>query len=919
MTTAKQGTSGKNPSPHKVVSIKNTLWLAGLLLILWGTFAWFFADRYFDGHATTLIQTESRRAEQQADIIAHNIDHDLDYLRGIPPLLAAEEDVQTALLKFGAEASASPLPVEQRKQRWTADATLNLLNRTLALTVRHLGTDMIWVMNTAGDCIASGNADKADSFVGTNYADRSYFVQASQGQPGRQYAMGRKSGIPGLFFSYPVIVEGRFIGAVAVKRELPNLAFWVEQADAFVADELGVIILARDQRLVMHALPGAAIARQSAAETILRYRQTSFPPLSLHSWGDPRYPVLKQLDDEPSPLLLASRKDAEAAIDIFVIRRLPTIVTFEQERYWLFLLLLLAGTLLIATVGGVVFYLRSSQRARQTLAEHKKRLDEAQRIARVGSWELDLATGALHWSDEIYRTFEIDPLHFEASYEAFLQLVHPEERERVDSAYRESVANHQPYEITHRLQFADGRIKHVQEHCETYYDVQGKALRSAGTVQDVSERVIAEAQALKAAQEIEDLYDHAPCGYHSLSQDGLIQRINHTELQWLGYRHDELVGKVHFIDLLTPASRETFYSNFPRFKQSGAVHDLEFDLVRKDGSTLTVLLNSTAIYDEAHHYLSSRSTLFDITERKAIERALSESEERFRDILEHAPIGMAVVSLEGHFLRLNRALCDIVGYSREELEQLTFHQITHPEDLDADLANVEKLLAGEINAYQMEKRYLRKGGQPVWVQLTGSLLRDASGAPLHFIAQIEDITERKANQERFRQLAYYDTLTGLPNRRLLMDRLALALTQARRYQRAVAVMFMDLDHFKQINDTWGHDVGDELLRVVASRLEHCVRSVDTVSRQGGDEFVLVLSEIAHPRDAALVAENILKALSEPITAHSQALQITTSIGIAIYPDHGSDGAEELMKKADTAMYAAKRGGRNGYLFYTDEA
>jgi PAS domain S-box-containing protein len=339
---------------------------------------------------------------------------------------------------------------------------------------------------------------------------------------------------------------------------------------------------------------------------------------------------------------------------------------------------------------------------------------------------------------------------------------------------------------------------------------EGRAVGAVVAFTDITRRKQAEEAVRKAAQEVEDLYNHAPCGYHSLDEDGVFVRINDTELQWLGYRRGEVIGRMRFSDLLTPASLQTFQDNFPRFKARGYVQDLEFEMVRKDGTVFTALLNATAVREGDGHYLMSRSTVFDITARKQMEKALRESEERFRNTLEYAPIGVAVVSLGGQFLQVNRALCDILGYTRKEMEQLYFQDITHPDDLALDLSNVKGLLAGEIDSYQIEKRYIRKDGQAVWVQLTGTALRDARGEPLNLIAQVEDITERRRAQEQIRQLAYYDTLTGLPNRRLLMDRLQHDLDQARRFKRSLAIMFLDLDRFKQINDTLGHDVGDEL-------------------------------------------------------------------------------------------------------------
>lgn len=308
-----------------------------------------------------------------------------------------------------------------------------------------------------------------------------------------------------------------------------------------------------------------------------------------------------------------------------------------------------------------------------------------------------------------------------------------------------------------------------------------------------------------------------------------------------------------------------------------------------------------------------------VSERKQAEEALRNSEERFRNILENAPIGMSVVSLEGRFMLVNRSLCEIVGYKKKELETLTFQAITHPDDLTSNLANMQRMLDGSVTSYHMEKRYIRKDQRIVWTQLTSSVVRNASGAPLYIIAQIEDITSRKSSQEQIIKLAFYDALTALPNRRLLLDRFNQALVLAKRFKRSLAVMYLDIDDFKRVNDNLGHDIGDELLKVVASRLQGCVRSMDTVCRQGGDEFIILLSELAQPRDAAAVAEKIIKTINEPVSIQASELNITTSIGIAIYPVNGTDDARELMKKADMALYEVKGWGKNGFTFYQSES
>ena len=419
-------------------------------------------------------------------------------------------------------------------------------------------------------------------------------------------------------------------------------------------------------------------------------------------------------------------------------------------------------------------------------------------------------------------------------------------------------------------------------------------------------------EALSASREkFRLLFEEATDGKMLLSEEGRILDVNRIGHTRLGYAKEEMVGRPAS-DFVTPENAGKVIQRLRRVREEGHATYASAQ-VRKDGSVMPIEISTIVIeLDGRETYYS---ILRDITKRKAAEHALIKSEARIRNIQEHAPIGLACVSLDGRFMDVNQSLCRIVGYEKEELEALTFQEITYPEDLEADLDNAKRLLSGEIAQYKMEKRYIRKGGEIVWIQLTGSLLRDIDGSPLHFIAQIEDISDRKIIERRLQHLAYHDLLTDLPNRLFLVEKLEWALVQARRHERSLAVMFLDLDQFKLVNDTLGHDVGDKLLKVVASRLTSCVRKGDIVARQGGDEFIIVLTEVSRPEDARLVAEKIIESVGLPMDIDPHRLKIGTSIGIAVYPVDGEDDARELMKKADQAMYGAKESGRNGYRFF----
>ncbi|HEX8708876.1 MAG TPA: EAL domain-containing protein [Pyrinomonadaceae bacterium] len=290
--------------------------------------------------------------------------------------------------------------------------------------------------------------------------------------------------------------------------------------------------------------------------------------------------------------------------------------------------------------------------------------------------------------------------------------------------------------------------------------------------------------------------------------------------------------------------------------------------------------------------------------------AMDEAEEVFRNAFDHAAIGMALVSAKGRWLEVNQSLCDILGYTAEELLASNFQQITYPEDLGPALAKIKQLLKGKILNYQIEKRYLHKQGHPVWVLWSVSRgARDADNDVMHLIFQIQDITDRKRAEERLLHDAFHDALTGLPNRALFLDHLKLTMARTqRRNGQIFAVLFLDLDRFKIINDSLGHMIGDQLLVGIARRLEKCLRLGDTVARVGGDEFTIILEDIDDETEAIAIADRIQQDLSVPFNLSGREVFTTVSIGIAP-SSTGYEHPEDILRDADTAMYRAKSQGK----------
>ena len=278
-------------------------------------------------------------------------------------------------------------------------------------------------------------------------------------------------------------------------------------------------------------------------------------------------------------------------------------------------------------------------------------------------------------------------------------------------------------------------------------------------------------------------------------------------------------------------------------------------------------------------------------------------DQRLRNTVENAPVGMTLVDLSHRFVEPNKRLCQMLGYSADELTKLTFQDVTHADDVSLDMALLDQLVAGEIDSYELEKRYVQRDGSLLWGRLAVSVLRDETGGLAYFVSQIEDVTEVRKARTDLQHRALYDPLTGLANRSLLMDRLTVALGNDR-HQVNVGVGFCDLDHFKSINDTHGHQVGDEVLTEVARRLQEAVRAEDTVARLGGDEFVIILHDVTSPEEATAVLDRASRSIREPIVLGGLTLRTSLSVGLAIAA-YGDD-PDVLLRDADAAMYAAKK-------------
>ncbi|HJV52208.1 MAG TPA: EAL domain-containing protein [Noviherbaspirillum sp.] len=397
--------------------------------------------------------------------------------------------------------------------------------------------------------------------------------------------------------------------------------------------------------------------------------------------------------------------------------------------------------------------------------------------------------------------------------------------------------------------------------------------------------------------------------------DGHILEANDRTAQLLGIGREALL-RLHIEDLCSPSCHAVLAAALGKLRGEGTAV-FELTQQRADGTTLPVEVSARAIELSGKNVIQLIAR--DISERKLAQAQLQESRDKLNGIL--ASIHDAVWSFSPGLERLNylnRSTERVYGHALAEFEKnpRLWLDIIHAEDRPG-VEQALHALSPEHPSSEMEFRILARGGEVRWLHCRSHMVFGADGKPLRLDGVSTDITRRKAAEQRVQALAYYDSVTSLPNRALLNDRLAQATHVAQRSGKKVAVLFMDLDNFKHINDSLGHHVGDLLLRTIGERLLQCVREEDTVARLGGDEFVVLLPDIERGEQAVSVAEKILSITAQPFMLQGQQVHTTISVGIGIFPEDGRQ-PHELLKHADAALYEAKAQGRNNYQFFTRE-
>ena len=538
----------------------------------------------------------------------------------------------------------------------------------------------------------------------------------------------------------------------------------------------------------------------------------------------------------------------------------------------------------------------------------EEKLRQMARVAPVGIFRTDPAGNCIYVNN---LCSEITGLSAEHCYaQGWMDALHPEDRTRVANEWLEAFSSGKPYRTEHRFLRADGLITWVLGYAVPERNKGGEIDGYVGSVIDITQRKEAEQALSESEERFRKVFASSPVMvWITRKRDDCFVDVNATFLQTTGWWREEVLGRTAG-ELGIWAQPEQQERMLQRLAARKEVRDADWRIRTRSGELRDILGCIEEVILGGEECLVTAA--HDVTDRR---RADAEMRKLSR-ALEQTADAVMITDRDGVIEYVNPAFEAISGYQSNEVRGRLPNLLNSHKQSEQFFRDMwENILTGKTYSDVFINR--RKDGSYYYEEKTITPLKNGSGAITHFVSTGRDITQRMETQERLQFLAHHDVLTELPNRTLFLDRLKQSLAYARWHRRLVAVLFLDIDRFKNINDTLGHEAGDRLLQELSQRLRTCLRERDTVARFGGDEFVLLLDDIATSADVAMLAQKALDTLRPPFFVSDTGLHVTASIGISLFPDDGGESGK-LLRNADTAMYRAKELGRNNYQFYSSD-
>ncbi|MBA1264724.1 EAL domain-containing protein [Stutzerimonas stutzeri] len=564
---------------------------------------------------------------------------------------------------------------------------------------------------------------------------------------------------------------------------------------------------------------------------------------------------------------------------------------------------------------GVVRDISEEIHQAQELEDSQERLSLALNSVELGTWDWHIPSDTLYASARASELQGVIEGPYHGPFRDFFACILPEDRQTMRQTYRELLAGQRrDYQVIYQAQLCDGTVRHLESIAKLYYDEHGAPLRMAGIVMDITERVLREQQAAASEAKFATLFQGSPDAI-SLSRirDGIFLEVNPSFTRTFGWPASEIIGldapQIGFWQ--DDEQRQVLYQQLSRDQH---LDNVEAQFRTRDGAAVTCVVSSRFIRIERR--LCIITTFRDITTRQRAEAALRASETKFAKAFHSSPDAITISERSsGRFIEVNEGFHRLTGYRPHEVIGRTAAELAiWPGEQRQQILEV---LERDGRVCNQEIHAQDRHGQLKHIEVSVEVI-ELNGTEC-ILLTARDTSQLKAAHAQIHHLAYHDPLTNLPNRALLMDRLVQQIALHKRHSLRGALLFLDLDHFKHINDSLGHPVGDAVLKTITARLQTSIRQEDTVARLGGDEFVILLTGLSGKRAEITryvreVAEKLRKLLADPMVCEGNRLQVTPSIGIALIPDHGETPAD-LLKRADIALYRAKDAGRNAIQLF----
>ncbi len=477
---------------------------------------------------------------------------------------------------------------------------------------------------------------------------------------------------------------------------------------------------------------------------------------------------------------------------------------------------------------------------------------------------------------------------------------------------------HQPFrDIVMHRSLPDGTRRYIRMSAVPVFDDRSRFQGYRGIGKDFTERKQALDALIQSEERYRTILDNTQEGYFEADLAGNFTFVNDAECHDLGYTREELIGMNYKQYTDETEGKKLFEISLEVFRTGEQINGFDGEFIKKDGTKGFNQVSLSLIKNQEGQPIGFRGLSRDITERKKMEETIRQSEERYRTIIEEMEEWYFETDLSGNIIFFNEVFARGLGYSKDSLTGLNFRSFIKKEDSESIYELYNQVFKTGQPTRNFPYEFIQPDGTVISAEFSIFPKRDGAGRIVGFRGVGHDITERKLAEKRIQYLATHDALTDLPNRLMFSQLLNHTIQSARRFKRQFALFFIDLDRFKVINDTLGHEAGDQLLQEIAKTFRRVLREIDVIARLGGDEFVILIEEVSDLTDVTVVAQRILSAAMKPLVLMGQECRITASIGISMYPKDAQD-EQSLMKNADLAMYLAKEEGKNNYQFYSQK-